>query len=100
MGQGKTLRTHISSQVLQTLLCSGAGLTHLLDVHQLRLVDFGDGDVVLCGDGESALVDTVKKSINSCSRRAHLPPPASQYKAQAEEYKCTEVIFRLISQVK
>ena len=35
-----------------------APAAHLLNVHQLRLVDLGDGDVVLGRDGEAALGET------------------------------------------
>lgn len=41
----------------QPLPCPAQPLTlaHLLNVHQLRLVDLSDGDVVLSGNGETAL---------------------------------------------
>lgn len=54
--------------------------THLLDVHQLRLVDLRDGDVVLGCDGEPALWGTREGSVGDrCPPSwTMLPTPSSQ----------------------
>lgn len=71
MGQPRFSGKAVPGPPMTSLMTSAAMMSpHLLDVHQLGLVDLGDGDVVLGSDGEAALGTGGKRDEARHSREA------------------------------